>query len=454
VKGEKASLKGDLQERKEDIYGYSHRLELVLTGPNGIRKSKNICEANKQILFRYFGFLKARKLSLPRQEKLMKALKRFVELLLEKQFQFVTRDDLEQIVGNLKPKMKGSSKSELADSTLRDFQIIVRQFYAWLFRSPKRQYPEVVAWMEPKEPKPKLQATDLLATEEKDRLKAAALSLRDKALIACFDEAGPRPGELLTAKIKNVRIEEMCAEIDVDGKTGPRAVHIIHAFSDLVNWLDVHPCRDDSDAYLWSDSPDGRPFTYDQARNRLLNIAKKARVNGKRIYLYLLRHGSITENAKTLSDQLLKKRYGWTKGSRSIESYDHLTSSDLKDALLQQAGLVGEKKKEQSSIILCPRCKAPNPVHASLCFRCRSALSFEKAINIEELEKKIGRLEELEKKVDSIEEDLILTRATRGMPSSMTGQEAKEFVAAYRLQQKRLKDSGLVYTGDGKTGQK
>jgi len=166
MKEAKESFSNDLKKRKEDIYGYSHRLKLVLTGPNGIRYSKNICEANKQTLFRYHSFLKARKLSLPRQEKLMKALKRLAELVHDKQFQSVARGDMERIVGNLKPKLKGSRKSELADSTLRDFQIIVRQFYAWLFRSPKRQYPEVVAWMEPKEPKPKLQATDLLMLKE------------------------------------------------------------------------------------------------------------------------------------------------------------------------------------------------------------------------------------------------------------------------------------------------
>lgn len=175
MKEAKESLSKDLKKRKEDIYGYSHRLKLVLTGPNGIRHSENICEANKQTLSRYHNFLKARKLSLPRREKLMKALKRLAELLDDKRFQSVTREDLERIVGTLKPKRKGSSKSELADSTLRDFQIIVRQFYAWLFRSPRRQYSEVVAWMEPKEPKPKLQTSDLLTPTEKDRLKAAAL---------------------------------------------------------------------------------------------------------------------------------------------------------------------------------------------------------------------------------------------------------------------------------------
>lgn len=160
--------------------------------------------------------------------------------------------------------------------------------------------------------------------------------------------------------------------------------------------------------------------------------------------MYLLRHGSITENAKTLPDQLLKKRFGWAKGSRSIEFYEHLSSSDLKDALLQQAGLMSEKKNEQPRIVLCPRCKAPNPVNASLCFRCRSALSFEKAIDIEELEKKISKLDELEKKVGVLEESLIMARATNGMPSNMTHEKARELLAGQRLLERKLRDVGLV----------
>ena len=55
----------------EDIYGYTHRLELVLNGPHGISQSKEISQANKETLFKYYTFLKTRELSLPRQEKLM-----------------------------------------------------------------------------------------------------------------------------------------------------------------------------------------------------------------------------------------------------------------------------------------------------------------------------------------------------------------------------------------------
>jgi site-specific recombinase XerD/ribosomal protein L40E len=429
---------------EDEIYGYQHRLELVLTGPHGIKESKEISEANKEALLDYHTFLKTRRLSLPRQEKLMKALKRLAELLRSKQFKEVTREDLEKLIGNLKPRRKGSSKKELADSTLRDFQIIVRQFYAWLCRSPRHQYPDVVSWMEPKEPKPKLQASDLLTPQEKDRLKAATPNLRDKALISCFDEAGPRPGELLKVKLKNVRTESMCAEIDVNGKTGLRVVHIINSFSDLVNWLDAHPEKGNPEAYLWSDSTEGKPLKYDQARNRLLNIAKKAGVNRKRIHLYLLRHGSITENAKTLPDQLLKKRYGWAKGSRAIEFYDHLTSTDLKDALLQQAGLRGEKKREEPSVILCPRCKAPNPVDASLCFRCKSALTLEKALKIEELQQKISKLEDLEERIGKLEDDLVVARATGGKPWTMALEERKDFVAKYKSVMQRLEKAGYV----------
>lgn len=77
---------------KKTSIGYAHRLELVLTGEHGIRQCERICEANKQTLFKYHDFLMAKKLSLPRQEKLMKALKRLAELLYEKQFKSVTRD--------------------------------------------------------------------------------------------------------------------------------------------------------------------------------------------------------------------------------------------------------------------------------------------------------------------------------------------------------------------------
>jgi len=63
----------------DEIYGYQHRLELVLMGPHGIRDSKDILEANKKVLLDYHTFLKTRRLSLPRQEKLMKALKEILE---------------------------------------------------------------------------------------------------------------------------------------------------------------------------------------------------------------------------------------------------------------------------------------------------------------------------------------------------------------------------------------
>lgn len=425
----------------DEIYGYQHRLELVLTGPNGIKESKEISETNKAMLLSYHTFLRTKSLSLPRQEKLMKALKRLAELLGSKQFKDVTREDMEKLIGNLRPKRKGSSSKELADSTLRDFQIIVRQFYSWLYHSPKRQYPDVVSWIEPKEPKPKLQASDLLTLEEKDRLKAATPNLRDKSLISCFDEAGPRPGELLNVKLKNVRIESTCAEIDVNGKTGLRVVHIIRAFSDLVNWMDAHPQKGNPEAYLWSDSPDGKPLRYDQARNRLLNIARKAGVKRKRVYLYLLRHGSITRNAKALPDQLLKKCYGWAKGSRAIEFYDHLTSTDLKDALLRQEGLIGEKKRDLSSVILCPRCNAPNDKDASFCSRCKSVLTLEKALRFEEVEQKISRLNDLEKKVSQLEDQLILAGISR---VGMTPEEEQRFIMAHKNFEKRMAEKGWL----------
>lgn len=46
----------------DEIYGYEHRLELVLTGPHGIKESKDILKANKKVLLDYHTFLKTRRL--------------------------------------------------------------------------------------------------------------------------------------------------------------------------------------------------------------------------------------------------------------------------------------------------------------------------------------------------------------------------------------------------------
>ena len=91
--------------------------------------------------------------------------------------------------------------------------------------------------------------------------------------------------------------------------------------------------------------------------------------------------------------------------------------------------------------MLCSRCRAPNDKDASICFRCQSALTLEKAIRIEEWEQKISRLDDLEKKVSQLEDQLILARTTGEI---ITPEEEQRFIMVYRNDMKRMSEKGWV----------
>lgn len=52
-------------------------------------------------------------------------------------------------------------------------------------------------------------------------------NLLDRAFIDIHYEAGTRPGEILSLKIKHVKFDQYGAVIHVDGKTGPRPIRLV-----------------------------------------------------------------------------------------------------------------------------------------------------------------------------------------------------------------------------------
>ena len=184
-----------------------------------------------------------------------------------------------------------------SDYTQRDFQEIVKQFYAWLFdvEDPRHEgYPKLVSWIHSKAPKSKLNASDLLAPADVKQLISATPDLRLKALIDVCYECGLRVGEALQMHIKDVNLQEQYAELSVCGKTGPRVAYSIESLPLLVQWLDQHPGRKNTDAWLWTD--DTEPLSYDKARFKLQECRRKAKIP-KRVFWHLFRHSSATRNA-------------------------------------------------------------------------------------------------------------------------------------------------------------
>ena len=63
------------------IYRFDRRIGLILEGPHGIKQSKEIIPENKKKLFECEEYLRAKGTSFPRQDKLLRTLKKLATLL-------------------------------------------------------------------------------------------------------------------------------------------------------------------------------------------------------------------------------------------------------------------------------------------------------------------------------------------------------------------------------------
>jgi integrase len=380
------------------IYRYERRLELAIEGKEGIKKSKKIIPGNKRKLLDYAEYLKATGKSLPRQDKLMRTLKIFATLLGPISFKEATKENMVQVLAKAEDRWKSELSRKgrpgpASDYTRRDFQEIIKQFYAWLFdvEDPRHEgYPKPVSWIHSKAPKQKLKASDLLTPAEVKKLISVTPDMRLKALIAVCYECGLRVGEALQMRLGDVELQEQYATLTVSGKTGPRVAYSIESLPLLMQWLDQHPDRCNREAWLWTD--DTEPLTYDRARFKLLECRRKANIH-KRIFFHLFRHSSATQNAQ-LGEPMLRTIYGWSKNSDEPSTYVHLSGETVKKVLLEKAG-VNQRAQQQPVVITCPRCGNPNQPNASLCVKCRSILKVQDAVSIDEMRRDINTLKSM-----------------------------------------------------------
>jgi integrase/uncharacterized Zn finger protein (UPF0148 family) len=342
------------------------------------------------------------------------------------------------IFDSVKSMREKDGEPKYEQSTIRDFMILWRGFMAWIHgvEDPRHEgYPKVVSWFRPKEPKNELKPSDLVTPKEEEDLLTACCNPRDRAIISTESECGLRPGELLGLRVKDVKIEEHCVELSVSGKTGVRAVYAIRSMPHLLAWLDLHPGRNDPQAYLWGLK--GEPYTYSAFRQMLRKVTKRAKVT-KPIWPYLMRHSSATDSADSgLTEPQLDEAYGWVQGSKSPRTYLHLTGRSVKKAMLQKAGLMAPERAVRT-VKLCPRCGKPvSEKDMSLCPSCGSVLSLKTAVEVQKERDKLKEdVEELKKVVGQL------------VSSKMRPGESKQAIEAQVESQRRLaaklKEAGLV----------
>jgi len=347
-----------------DAYNYALRLEKFLSS---FKKSEEISNENKQLILEFANNCLAESISKGRVIKYVCTLKTLAKLL-GKPFEDVERQD----VINLVAKIEQSNYSEW---TKKDFRVTLKKFFKWLRKT--EEYPPEVRWLKTSiKNEKKLLPDEILTEEEIKKIASAALNARDRALVLVLYESGARIGELGEIIVLN-------------GKTGLRRIRIVASKQDLLSWINMHPFKDNPEAYVWINLGNRnrfKPLKYSAVNNVLNELAKRAGIK-KKVNPHAFRHARATHLATKLTEQQLKQFFGWVQGSDMAATYVHLSMRDLDSAILELHGIHVEKeRREKFERRICPRCDTENSLTAKFCLKCGFVLSMETEKKLKEWE--------------------------------------------------------------------
>ena len=304
-----------------------------------------------------------------------------------KDFDEITKDDLKEFVKELE-------LSDYAEWTKHDYKATLKKFYKWL-KGNEEEYPEEVRWIKVTiKKKNKKLPEELLTTDEIKAMAEVANNLRDRAIVLALYESGARVGEFLDLKIKHIHFDKYGVLVMLSGKTGMRRIRLIASVPALLAWLDIHPFKDDKEAWIWAGlSPvnKGDKLSYEGLKNMLRDLALKAGIK-KKVNPHMFRHSRATELAKYLTESQLCQVMGWVQGSKQAATYVHLSQRDTDRAILSMYGLLEKKEEENEKLISvkCPRCHQNNSPGARFCYYCGMALDVKAAMEADEREKQLG----------------------------------------------------------------
>ena len=382
-----------INKKENDIHGYDKRLRQVYK-----LLEKDISKENFQLIKKYDQMFVQQSLAKAYRSRNLNALL-ILTRMLGKNWSDVTKDDIDSLVYNV-VQTYSDHKGKETNSTA-DAKKYLKMFFRWV-KLGSKDFRDVGDPPETKDVRirivsDKLVRENLLEKSDYERIIHACHNSRDRAMFAVQYEAGTRPGELLSMKLKHVKFDNIGAVIAVDGKTGARPVRLLKCVPYLSHWINLdHPDKENIESPLWPQLEGknvGKPLNYYAARKALKKAVDKAEIS-KRIFLNLFRHSEATDTANYMTEAQLRKRHGWSKTSNMPARYVHLINQDVDDAILKHYGIKKEDEKLQQELpVKCIICEMQNPPHTKQCTKCGKPLDVKTAIEIEETEKEEKKLQ-------------------------------------------------------------
>jgi integrase len=244
---------------------------------------------------------------------------------------------------------------------------------------------------------------DMLSIDEINIIVENAKNFRDKAFIMGLYESGCRIGEILPLKYKDIKFDKYGCLLNIENsKTYARKLRLVFSTPYLARWYDLHPTKEAED-YFWCtlkpliiNAYGQKETKIDYARvgyatfmNMIKGIAKKCNIK-KPVNFHNFRKSRATELAKYLSNQLLNKFMGWSRGSRMPLVYVHLNDDSLDNSILQMNGVELEEKIDKKiESKFCSRCHNINEEDSRFCNKCGMPLDKELISDLDELKENI-----------------------------------------------------------------
>jgi len=362
---------------------------------NSLLKRKGLSKEQKRLMRRFYENLQRKGLRKESQRAYLQNL-----YLLLKQMKKLPNEWKQKDIDTYLTEINRKYKAK----TIKERRLFLIYFSEWFFDKPKEKISFIKDLKIERSNGTKL-PEEILSPEEIKKMVQVTDNFRDKAIIMLLYETGARKGEFLKLKIKHLDItNKEYGMITIPmGKTTSRKIPIIFSLPHIQELLNSHPRRDNPNAPLFVNYGAwlGRALGQDGLKRLVKILGKRAGIK-KNIYPHLFRHSRLTELAKELTEQELKKFAGWTPNSNMASVYVHLSGKDVSNKILANAGIINEDNAENGrdtlKSIKCPRCNKINSAETKYC-SCGFCLDLKEMNKIIE-KKKIGE-EELNKFIEN-----------------------------------------------------
>ena len=340
----------DIHETDQQLGAFISNLK------EGKGKNTLISKRNRKFILDFIEYSRSKGLKNTTILKDGYGLQYIARVMKKKSFDKAKKKDYVKVLATMQ------ADKELSDITKRVRRVSLKKFVKWIKGIEKKGvYPEEVEWVETtRKASKELLPDDLITQEEFGKMVSAADNQRDKCFLYLLFETGCRIGEALNIQLKQIVFrKDGLALLMLNGKTGMRRIPVYACVRPIKRWLEVHPQRDDREAYLFVtkfnrvagvDSKGHAkyvPINYRGGSKLLKKLATKAGIN-KRIYPHLFRHTASTDKVKWLPPRLHMDYSGWNS-SQMIRRYSHLSVEDLVNSVKEHYE-IDEKKERDDKV--------------------------------------------------------------------------------------------------------